>query len=144
MLPQDLVEAIEEDHRALNALVRGDPEPKKKMFSHREDMSLANPFGPPVRGWEEAEPLLDRTVSQFREGEPHEFERISEYATDDLAYVVEIERCPGLKTRDSEEIRPFSLRTTNVWRREEDGWKIAHRHADPITTPRPVESVFQL
>jgi hypothetical protein len=46
MLPQDLVEVIEEDHRALNALVRGDPEPKKKMFSQAEDVTVANPIGP--------------------------------------------------------------------------------------------------
>jgi hypothetical protein len=50
MLPPELTEAIEEDHRALDALLRGDAEPKKKMFSHREDVSLANPLGPP-RPW---------------------------------------------------------------------------------------------
>ena len=88
MLPQDLVEAIEEDHRADNALVRGDPEPKKQMFSHREDVTVANPVGPPVRGWDQVEATLDRVVSQLREGQPHRFERISEYATEDLAYVL--------------------------------------------------------
>ena len=76
MLPQDLVEVIEEDHRALNALVRGDPEPKKKMFSHREDVTVSNPFSPPIRGWDQLEPMLDRVAPQIREGEPHRFERI--------------------------------------------------------------------
>jgi ketosteroid isomerase-like protein len=142
MLPQDLVEVIEEDHRALNALVRGDPEPKKKMFSHGEDVSLANPLGPPVRGWGNVEPTLERAVSQVREGEPIRFERISEYATADLAYVLEIERTRA-KLGGSEEIAPFSLRATTVWRREDGAWKIAHRHADPITAPRPIESVLE-
>ena len=142
MLPQDLVEVIEQDHRALNALVRGDPEPKKKMFSHGEDVSLANPLGPPVRGWGNVEPTLERAVSQVREGEPIRFERISEYATADLAYVLEIERTRA-KLGGSEEIAPFSLRATTVWRREDGAWKIAHRHADPITAPRPIESVLE-
>ena len=142
MLPQDLVEVIEQDHRALNALVRGDPEPKKKMFSHGEDVSLANPLGPPVRGWSNVEPTLERAVSQVREGEPIRFERISEYATADLAYVLEIERTRA-KLGGSEEIAPFSLRATTVWRREDGAWKIAHRHADPITAPRPIESVVE-
>jgi hypothetical protein len=31
---------------------------------------------------------------------------------------------------------------TTIFRREDDAWKIAHRHADPITTPRPIESAF--
>ncbi len=143
MLPQDLVEAIEEDHRADNALVRGDPEPKKQMFSHREDVTVANPVGPPVRGWDQVEATLDRVVSQLREGQPHRFERISEYATEDLAYVLEIERCPGVKIGASNELAPFSLRATTLWRREDGGWKIAHRHVDPITSPRPMESVLE-
>jgi ketosteroid isomerase-like protein len=143
MLPPDLVEVIDEDHRANDALVRGDPEPKKMMFSHREDVSLANPLGPPVRGWDQVESTLDRVASQVREGQPQRFERISEYANEDLAYVLEIERCPGVKIGASDDIAPFSLRATTVWRREDAGWKIAHRHADPITTPRPVESVLE-
>jgi len=60
-----------------------------------------------------------------------------------LAYVVEIERCPGIKIGGSEESKPFSLRVTQVWRREDGGWKIAHRHADPITTPRPLEFLLE-
>ena len=144
MLPPELIETIEEDHRALDALLRGDAEPKKKMFSHRPDVSLANPLGPPVRGWDKVETTLERVASlPLREGQAQRFERISEYATEGLAYVLEIERCPGIKVGDSEESKPFSLRATTVWRRETDGWKIAHRHADPITAPRPLESIFE-
>lgn len=143
MLPPDLVEVIEEDHRALNAIVRGDPEPKKKMFSHRENVTLANPLGPPSRGWDQVEPTLERAASQLREGQPQEFERISDYATEDLAYVLEIERCPGVRVGTSDRIAPFSLRATTVWRREDGAWKIAHRHADPIVAPLPAESILE-
>ncbi|HEV3475628.1 MAG TPA: nuclear transport factor 2 family protein [Actinomycetota bacterium] len=143
MLPPGLIEAIEEDHRALDALLRGDAEPKKKMFSHRPEVSLANPLGPPIGGSDMIETTLEGLASQLREGQAQRFERISEYATEDLAYVLEIERCPGIKVGDSEESKPFSLRATTVWRRETDGWKIAHRHADPITTPRPLVSIFE-
>ncbi|SRR6266498_2832737 len=142
MLPQDLVVVIEEDHLALNALVRGDPEPKKKMFSNREDVSLANPIGPPIRGWDQIEQTLERVASQVREGEPIRFERISEYASADLAYVLEIERTRA-RVGGSEKMAPFSLRATTVWRQEDGAWKIAHRHADPITAPRPIESVLE-
>jgi ketosteroid isomerase-like protein len=57
--------------------------------------------------------------------------------------VVWIER-PKAKVGGSEEITPFALRVTMVFRPEADGeWKIVHRHADPITTAQPAESVIQ-
>ena len=71
------------------------------------------------------------------------FETVTKYVTPELAYVVWIER-PKAKVGGSEEITPFALRVTMVFRPEEDGeWKIVHRHADPITTPQPAESVIQ-
>ncbi len=49
----DLVdELIERFHLAQGEFVKGNPEPVQKLFSHREDVSLANPLGPPARGWE--------------------------------------------------------------------------------------------
>jgi ketosteroid isomerase-like protein len=142
IFPPDLIQAIDEDHAATDALLQGDPEPKKKMFSRHDDVSLANPLGPAVMGSQAIERQLDGVASQFSEGEPQHFERIAEYASDDLAYIHEIEHCPGLKSAGAEHSRPFSLRATTIWRREDGGWKIAHRHADPITASRPLESVF--
>jgi uncharacterized UBP type Zn finger protein len=45
----DLDEVIEQCQRALDKFVKGTPQPMQMMFSHREDVSLANPFGPPAR-----------------------------------------------------------------------------------------------
>jgi len=70
MLPPDLVEAIEEDHRALDAFVLGDPEPKKKMFSHRKDLSVANPLGPPVVGWDQVERPVEGSLLRSETGNP--------------------------------------------------------------------------
>lgn len=91
MSASDLAEVIEQYHRALDAIVRGDPEPQKGLFSRHDDVTLANPIGPPARGWSQVEKTMERAVAQLREGEPVRFERISEYATPDLAYIVEIE-----------------------------------------------------
>jgi len=85
---------------------------------------------------------LERAVSQLREGEPIRFERISEYATADLAYIVEFERWRG-KVGGVEEIVAMALRVTTIFRREGGEWKIVHRHADPITGARPPESIVE-
>jgi ketosteroid isomerase-like protein len=37
---------------------------------------------------------------------------------------------------------PLAVRVTSVFRLEVGSWKLVHRHADPITTPRPAESVI--
>lgn len=137
----DLEQVMEKDHRALDAFAKGDPNPKKEMFSRRDDVTLANPFGPPARGWKQVEKTLEYAASQLRDGEAIRFERISEYVTPDLAYIVEIERYRD-KVGGADEIAPISLRVTTIFRREDGQWKIAHRHADPITTPRPPESIL--
>jgi ketosteroid isomerase-like protein len=138
----DLDQAIERSHLALGEIVNGNPEPLKEMYSHRGDVSLANPFGLPVRGWDEAARTMERAASNYRDGEIVSFENVAKYVTAELAYIVEVERYRA-KVGGSEEITPFSLRVTSILRPEEDTWKIVHRHADPITTPQPAESVIQ-
>ena len=142
MSTSDLTQVMEHYHLALDAFVKGNPEPAKMLFSRRDDVTLANPFGPPARGWNQVERTMDRAASQFREGEPVRFERISEYATADLGYTVEIERTRA-KAGSADAIAPLSLRVTTIFRREDDEWRIVHRHADPITSARPIESVVE-
>jgi ketosteroid isomerase-like protein len=55
---------------------------------------------------------------------------------------VEIERFRA-KIGGNKEAAPVALRTTSILRREDGGWKILHRHADPITTEQPAESVLR-
>ncbi len=138
----DLDEVIEQFHLALGEVVKGNPEPALKMFSHREDVTLANPLSPPARGWEQVAEASERAASQFRDGEMVGFETIAKYVTPELAYVVHIERAKA-KVGGGEDITPIALRATMILRPEDGTWKIVHRHADPITTAQPAESVIQ-
>jgi hypothetical protein len=71
----DLVDdVIEQYHLALGEFVKGNPEPAKKLFSHREDVSLANPLGPPARRWEKVSKTLEHAASNFRDGQTTSFE----------------------------------------------------------------------
>jgi len=138
----DVDELIEQFHLASDEFLKGNPEPVNKLWSRRDDVTLANPFGPPVRGWDEVAKVTEHAASQVRDGELVSVEIVAKHVTAELAYVVEIER-PKAKIGGSEDITPFALRVTMIFRPEDGGWKIVHRHADPITTAQPAESVIQ-
>jgi ketosteroid isomerase-like protein len=142
MSASDLAQLIEQYHQGLDAFVKGDPEPVLRLCSRRDDVTLANPLGPPARGWDQVEKAAQGASSQSREGAFIGFETISEYATSDLAYNFEIERAQA-KLGGADEMSQVSLRVTTVFRREDDGWRIVHRHADPITSPRPIDSIVE-
>jgi ketosteroid isomerase-like protein len=139
---EDLSSALEQYHLAAAEFIKGNPQPYKMVFSHQEDVSLANPFGPVVRGWEQATATMERAASLYRDGEIIDFENVATYVTPELAYIVEVERYQA-KVGGREDIAPVALRVTSIFRREDGVWKIVHRHADPITTAQPAESVIQ-
>jgi ketosteroid isomerase-like protein len=140
MLTSALAQLIEQYHQSLDAFVKGDPEPQKRLWSRRDDITVAYPLGPPVRGWHDLEALMDRAASLFQDGEVLGFERIAEVETADLAYILEIERS-RMRVGSAAAVASVSLRVTSIFRREEGEWRIVHRHADPVTTARPAESI---
>ena len=142
MSTYDFDEAVEHYHRAADEFVKGNPEPYKIVFSHQEDVSLANPFGPVVRGWKQVAETMERAASLYRDGEVIGFENVAKYVTPDLAYLVEVERNTA-KIGGREDVTPLALRTTSILRPEDGTWKVVHRHADPITTVRAPELVIQ-
>ncbi len=137
----DVDELIEQYQLALGEFMKGNPEPQKKLFSHREDVTLANPLFPVGRGWEQVAQRLERAAANFRDGQLTGFEIVARYVTPELAYTVELERAKA-KVGGREDIAPTDLRVTTIFRPEDDTWKIVHRHADTVTTARPVESLI--
>jgi ketosteroid isomerase-like protein len=138
----DVDDVIEQYQRALGEFVKGNPEPAKKVWSHRDDVSLANPLGPPARGWEQVAPTMERAASNFTDGEMVGFENVAKYVTPELAYVVWLERAK-VKFGEMEDFAPSALRVTMIFRPEEGTWKVVHRHADSVTTAQPIDSVLQ-
>jgi ketosteroid isomerase-like protein len=138
----DLDAVLDEYHRALDAFFKGDSGPVKPLFSRGDDASIANPFGPPRRGWSEVEQTMDRAAANYRDGGALAFDEVSRFVSTELAYLVEVERYQA-KVGGSAEACPVSLRCTTIFRWENDRWKIVHRHADPITEARSAASVAQ-
>src|SRR5918912_3786262 len=118
----DLEKVLEQFQLAGNEFVKGDPRPVQELFSHREDVTLANPFGPPVRGWERVAEAQERGASYFRDGEIYDFETIAKYVTPELACILWVERT-NAKVGGAEEVTPCDLRVTMALRPEDGTWK---------------------
>jgi ketosteroid isomerase-like protein len=138
----DFDQIMERNHAALDEFARGNNKPLERLYSRRDDVTLGNPFGPFVRGFDEVAATMERAATYYRDGKAVGFDLVAKEITPELAFVVEVERLSA-KMGGSGEETPVSLRVTSIFRNEEDGWKLLHRHADPITSPRPAESVVQ-
>ena len=129
----DLDDTINTSYAAFDAFAKGDPAPVKRLFSHRDDVMLANPFGPAVAGWGAASEMLDFASSRFRDGHFRGVDRVARYEATDLAVIHETEHWQA-KIAGREELSDFDLRVTTTFRVEDGIWKIVLRHADPIAT----------
>jgi ketosteroid isomerase-like protein len=141
MAINDLDSAIERSHAAVDGIFKGETSPAKALFSDRDDITLVNPFGPYACGRRKVEETLADATSNYRDGEITGVELIAKYASGDLACVVEVER-GRTKVGGAKELASLALRVTSLFRLEDGAWKLVHRHADPITTPRAAVSVI--
>ena len=112
-------------------LFRGHPESLEALWTRASDVTLFGVSGGRgEHGWDQVGPRLDWTRTQYTDGSLT-IERIAAYVDGNLGYVVQLEnvrfRIPG----HSEESL-LQIRATWIFRRERDGWRIAHRHADSL------------
>ena len=135
-------DTVDSYRRALASFVKGDPTATLAFFSQRDDVTLANPLGPPRRGYTDVATAAADGAALLRDGSILGFEEVSRFSTAALGYVVQIERTQA-RLPGSEDMARIALRVTMILRREGDTWKVAHRHADPITSPRPISSAVE-
>src|SRR5215208_381400 len=138
----DVDQLIEQYDLAVNEFLKGNPAPVLELWSRRDDVTFANPYGGVAHGWEQVVEASEQAASTSRDGELVSVEIVEKHVTPELAYVVVIDQAEA-KIGRREGITPFALRTTMIFRPEEGEWKVVHRHADPITTPQPAASVIQ-
>lgn len=130
----DFDQAIEAYHQAMDEIVKGHPEPVLRLFSQREDVSLANPFGPAVSGWKAVVKIVERAAANYQDGAPTQFENVAKVVTSELGFIVEVERTRA-RVGGRQDLDTIVLRVTTIFRSEDGAWKIVHRHADPIVFP---------
>lgn len=118
--------------QAVAALLGGDPEPEKALWSRHDDITLANPAGGFRQGWHDVEEGLDLAASGFAQGRTCTFETVTTEAGTDIAYVFELEHFESDLTNDRGVVTG-ALRVVMIFRLEDDDWKMVHRQADTLT-----------
>ena len=137
---EDVANLTRRTAEANTALVRGDIDGYLGLIEHAKDYTLMAPFGgAPTRGFDTSGRAA---MARFFKSGTFDQEVVAIYATGDLVVLVTIERVRaevgGLPEQD------WSLRVTQVFRREAIEWRVVHRHADPLANGISVEQAAAL
>jgi len=111
------------------ALHNGDAAPRRALWSRNEPVSVFGAFRN-ARGQKELDELFAALERSFSDCTSYSFEPTSYDVVGDVAYTVGFEH-----TSASIDGRPrsYTLRATQVYRREGGEWRVSHRHADTVT-----------
>jgi ketosteroid isomerase-like protein len=106
----------------------GDDRPRRAIWSREEPVSVLGAWRNATNRDELVE-AFEVLASSFSDCTGYSFELISFDLRGDMAYTVGYERISA--SMDGKP-RTFTLRATQVYRREGGEWRVAHRHADAV------------
>ncbi|WP_394550627.1 nuclear transport factor 2 family protein [Agromyces sp. MMS24-JH15] len=112
--------------QAERAMMNGDDAPRRSIWSSGDPVSVFGAWRSAV-GRAALVEAFDAVARNFSDCSAWEFDLIAYDVVGDMAYTVGYERITA--SIDSEP-RTFTLRATQVYRREGGAWKVVHRHAD--------------
>jgi ketosteroid isomerase-like protein len=110
------------------ALHNGDAAPRLAIWSRQDPVTVLGAWRS-ATGQEELRDLFADLEASFSECTSYSYEIIAVDVMGDMAYTVGYEHT---QASVNGEPRQYSLRATQVYRREEGEWKVAHRHADTV------------
>ena len=112
-------------------LFRGRPEALQALWTREPEVTLFGVSGGSgAHGWDQVGARLDWTRTQYSDGSLT-ITRIASYVSGHLGYVVQLENV-RFKVPGHAEESLLQIRATWIFRRERDGWRIIHRHADSL------------
>ena len=111
------------------ALHNGDAAPRRAIWSRNEPVSIMGALRN-AYGLQEVEQAFSLLETSFSDCTSHEFELQAYDVVGDVAYTAGLEHTSASMGGTP---RSYTLRATQVYRREGGEWKVAHRHADTVT-----------
>ena len=111
------------------ALHNGDAAPRRALWSLNEPVSVLGAWRN-ASGQHEVDELFAYLARSLSDCRSFEFEPQAYDVVGDMAYTVGLEHTTASIDGHS---RSYTLRVTQVYRREGGEWKVAHRHGDTVT-----------
>jgi ketosteroid isomerase-like protein len=111
------------------ALHNGDPAPRRALWSRNEPVSVLGAWRQ-AHGQQELEELFTALGESFSRCTSYVFEVLAYDVVGDMAYTAGLEHTSASVNGQP---RSYTLRATQVYRRERGEWRVAHRHADTVT-----------
>jgi ketosteroid isomerase-like protein len=111
------------------ALHNGNAGPRRALWSHNEPVSV---LGALRNAWGQAEldDLFTGLSNSFSDCTSYTFELQASDVVGDMAYTAGLEHT---SVSIDGQPRSYTLRVTQVYRREGGDWKVVHRHGDTVT-----------
>ena len=110
------------------ALHNGDAAPRRAIWSRRDPVTVLGAWKN-ASGQRELEDLFSELEESFSNCTAFSFEMTAFDVVGDMAYTVGFEHTSASVNGEP---RTYNLRATQVYRREDGEWKVAHRHADTV------------
>ena len=110
------------------ALHNGDAGPRRALWSRKEPVSVLGAWRNAF-GQHELDELFTSLGKQFSNCNSYRLEVLACDVVGDMAYTAALDHTSA--SVDGEP-RSYVLRATQVYRREEGAWKVAHRHGDTV------------
>ncbi|MFG2810516.1 nuclear transport factor 2 family protein [Streptomyces massasporeus] len=111
------------------ALHNGDAAPRRALWSRNEPVSVLGAWRS-AYGQQELDELFTTLGRSFSDCTSYVFELQAYDVAGDMAYTAGLEHTSASVDGVP---RTYTLRATQVYRREEGGWKVAHRHGDTVS-----------
>jgi ketosteroid isomerase-like protein len=112
------------------ALHNGNAGPRRAIWSRNEPVSVLGAWRNAL-GQQELDDLFTGLARQFSNCTSYRFELMAYDVVGDIAYTAGLEHTSA--SVDGEP-RSYTLRATQIYRREDGHWKVAHRHGDTVTS----------
>lgn len=111
------------------ALHNGDAAARRALWSCSEPVSVLGAWRD-AAGRAELDALFTGLAETFSDCTSYVFELQAYDVSGDMAYTVGLEHTSASVNGEP---RTYTLRATQVYRREDGAWRVAHRHADTVT-----------